>query len=273
MTDATPPPPPQPPATPPTPPPPAAPSSGGGGQGRDYPRAWASTCHSRAQHWCPLANWVLAIPHFLVIYGLGIVAEILASISVFTILFTRRNPFVGFQSMVLRYEWRVRSFLSYMLDEYPPFDFEVVAGDNGVDAASVSVTPPEELNRWLPLVKWLLVLPHVIVPGFHLHRRVCRGTYPSCSSRCCSLGSGPRVCGASSWARCAGRCVCRLTASRSSPTSTRPSRWSRERQRPRFAVDHLTGRPGTGTPSALENDAGCVRALSGGATCSSRAAA
>jgi hypothetical protein len=118
------------------------------------------------QNWRALVNWILAIPHFFVIYGLNIVAQILALISVFTILFTRRNPFVAFQSMVLRYQWRVWSFAGFMRNEYPPFDFEVVAIDNGADTASVSVTPPAELNRWLPLVKWILVIPHVIVLAF-----------------------------------------------------------------------------------------------------------
>ncbi len=157
MTNATPPPPPQ---------PPAAPPSGGGGQGRDYPVSLGLDAPLAVQNWRAPVNWILAIPHFLVIYGLGIVAEILALISVFTILFTRQNPFVGFQTMVLRYQWRVWSFASYMRNEYPPFDFEVVAGDNGADAASVAVMPPDELNRWLPLVKWLLAIPHLIVLGF-----------------------------------------------------------------------------------------------------------
>jgi hypothetical protein len=55
-----------------------------------------------------------------------------------------------------------------MRNEYPPFDFEVVAADNGLDVARLDVTPPAELNRWLPLVKWLLVIPHLFVLLFLL---------------------------------------------------------------------------------------------------------
>jgi hypothetical protein len=32
--------------------------------------------------------------------------------------------------------------------------------------ASFEITYPSELNRWLPLIKWLLVIPHLIAPIF-----------------------------------------------------------------------------------------------------------
>jgi hypothetical protein len=118
------------------------------------------------QNWRPLVNWLLAIPHVLIIYGLSIVAEILGFISVFTILFTKRNPFVDVQTMILRYQWRTWSFVYWMRNDYPPFDFEVASSDRRRDPAIVDVVPPEDLNRWLPLVKWLLAIPHLIVLVF-----------------------------------------------------------------------------------------------------------
>ena len=44
-------------------------------------------------------NWLLAIPHIFVLYGLDDRAGVLWIISFFTVLFTRKNPFVGFQTM------------------------------------------------------------------------------------------------------------------------------------------------------------------------------
>ena len=50
-------------------------------------------------------------------------AGVLWFISFFTVLFTKRNPFVAVQTMILRYNWRVLSFFYFLRNEYPPFDF------------------------------------------------------------------------------------------------------------------------------------------------------
>jgi hypothetical protein len=155
-----------PPATPPpaaTPPPPAPTP---GGSPSSYPINLGFQRDLDVQNWRPLVNWLLAIPHIIVLYGLGIAAGVLWIVSFFTILFTTKNPFLGFQAMVLRYQWRVFSYVYWMRNEYPPFDFTVTARDNGIDPASVDVEDPIEMNRWLVLVKWLLAIPQYIVLVF-----------------------------------------------------------------------------------------------------------
>ena len=59
-------------------------------------------------------------------------------VSLFVVLFTERNPFLGFQTMYLRYYWRVSSFAGFMRNEYPPFDF--ATDDTGVVSDSAVVT-------------------------------------------------------------------------------------------------------------------------------------
>jgi hypothetical protein len=66
-------------------------------------------------------------------------------------------------AMVHRYQWRVLSFAMFMRNPYPPFDFTTSASDPGDDEAVFAIEEPQELNRWLPLVKWLLAIPHYIV--------------------------------------------------------------------------------------------------------------
>jgi roadblock/LC7 domain-containing protein len=141
---------------------PAAPSSAAPG----YPISLDFDGELEVQNWRPLVNWLLAIPHWIILYFLAIASVVLGIVSFFTVLFTRRNPFVGFQSMFLRYEWRVTSYTYWMRNEYPPFDFDTVIADNGLYPATVSVEDPGDMNRWLPLVKWFLAIPHYIVLAF-----------------------------------------------------------------------------------------------------------
>jgi Domain of unknown function (DUF4389) len=150
-------PPPTPPAPPPTPPPTPA------GSPSSYPINLGFERDLDVQNWRPLVNWLLAIPHLIVLYGLGIASGVLWLISFFTILFTKKNPFLGFQAMVLRYQWRVFSYVYWLRNEYPPFEFKTTPLDDNTDPARVDVEDPVEMNRWLVLVKWLLAIPQYIV--------------------------------------------------------------------------------------------------------------
>jgi hypothetical protein len=66
-------------------------------------------------------------------------------------------------AMTIRYQWRVGTYTLWMREGYPPFAFTPAADDPGGDPASLSIEYPQELNRWLPLVKWLLAIPHYFV--------------------------------------------------------------------------------------------------------------
>jgi hypothetical protein len=53
-----------------------------------------------------------------------------------------------------------------MREPYPPFDFDPGTTDNGADLAVLTIEYPGEVNRFLPLIKWLLIIPHCFVLVF-----------------------------------------------------------------------------------------------------------
>jgi hypothetical protein len=116
--------------------------------------------------WRPLVQWLLAIPQLAIASALRAVREVLLVISLFTVLFTERipRPLFDMITTTYRYEWRSLSYALFLHDGYPPFDFEPAAADDGLEAhTALSIAYPEHLNRWKPLYKWLLAVPHYLV--------------------------------------------------------------------------------------------------------------
>jgi Domain of unknown function (DUF4389) len=119
--------------------------------------------------WLWLVKWLLAIPHFIVLFFLIIAFFVVTIVAFFAILFTERYPrsLFDFNLGVLRWAWRV-SFYTYDAlgtDRYPPFSL----GPEPNYPATLAVDYPERLSRGLVLVKWwLLAIPHYLVLGFFL---------------------------------------------------------------------------------------------------------
>jgi hypothetical protein len=75
----------------------------------------------------PLVKWLLAIPHYIVLFFLGIAAFVSVVIAWFAILFTGRYPRSLFDFVVGFHRWALRVD-AYMLllvtDKYPPFSLD-----------------------------------------------------------------------------------------------------------------------------------------------------
>ena len=91
--------------------------------------------------------------------NLGIYAGLLALPAALAIVVRQIYPsyVLAFNEALLSLQTRVDAYLLLLTDEYPSIE------ENDV----VSVTFPEvdakQLNRWLPLIKWLLALPLYLV--------------------------------------------------------------------------------------------------------------
>jgi uncharacterized protein DUF4389 len=74
--------------------------------------------------WLPLVKWLLAIPHYIVLFFLWIAAVVLVIVGWFAILFTGRYPrgIFDFLEGVIRWQNRVVGYaLLLVTDHYPPF--------------------------------------------------------------------------------------------------------------------------------------------------------
>jgi len=131
-----------------------------------YPAQLEFDADRHITRWRPLVQWLLAVPHLLVARALNALRSVLTLISLFTVLFTKKIPRPLFDAiaMTYRYEWRAMSYALFLHEDYPPFSFRADATDDGAEPhTTLSLTYPDQLNRWAPLYKWFLAIPHYFV--------------------------------------------------------------------------------------------------------------
>jgi hypothetical protein len=113
--------------------------------------------------WLWLVKWLLLVPHYIVLAVLWVAFVALTFVAYVAVLVTGRYPsgIHEFNVGVLRWTWRVGYYGYGALgtDRYPPFTLDDVPDY----PARLTVDRPERLPRWLPLVAWLLAVPHLAV--------------------------------------------------------------------------------------------------------------
>ena len=91
---------------------------------------------------------------------IGGLASGLTAATALLIIFRQRYPrwWFDFSRELARFEFRVAAYGALLTDRYPSTVEE--------QSVHLEITYPDveqDLNRWLPLVKWLLAIPHYIV--------------------------------------------------------------------------------------------------------------
>ena len=102
---------------------------------------------------------IVILPIFVVLLALTWAAEIVILAPLLMIVFRRKYPrwWFDWNVALVKFQLRVVGFLFLLRDEYPSTDEE--------QAVHLEMPYPnveEDLNRWLPLVKWILAVPHYI---------------------------------------------------------------------------------------------------------------
>jgi hypothetical protein len=93
------------------------------------------------------------------LFFIGLAGGLVVVPPLLTIVFRQKYPrwWFDFNLAFLRFDNRVMSYLLLLRDEYPSTDED--------QAVHLEVPYPDvrsDLNRWLPLVKWFLAIPHYV---------------------------------------------------------------------------------------------------------------
>ena len=142
-----------------------------------YPASLQIDTPERIANWRPLVQWLLAIPHYLVLSVLGAVSVVAAVISWVVIVLTAKMPagIAGLQAMFLRYTAVVGAYIDFLTTQYPPFDFDTSLADPGRTQTSVSFSPAlEGRNRLTVLFRIITIIPaHIFYLVITLVSSVC----------------------------------------------------------------------------------------------------
>ena len=130
---------------------------------KDYPVNLRIDYSETSNRLTALFRLVLIIPIVIILGLISTYAEALSVAIAMMILFKEKYPMFWFEWNIgiTKFAYRIAVYFFLMRDEYPSTDYD----------QSVHITVPypdvkNDLNRWMPLIKWILVIPHLIVLVF-----------------------------------------------------------------------------------------------------------
>ena len=127
-----------------------------------YPATFTFDPPEKVDNWRPLVQWLMAIPHMVILYVLSIVGFFAGLAAWFAIVITGKMPqgLADFGCMVLRYQTRVGAYIGFLHAEYPPFDFTTSAADPGGHPVRIDFAPEiENRNRLTVLLRLIWMIP------------------------------------------------------------------------------------------------------------------
>ena len=130
---------------------------------KDYPVKLKINYLESSNRLTALFRFILVIPIVFILALISTYAEALSFAIAMMLLFQEKYPKFWFEWHIgiTKFAYRIAAYFFLMQDEYPSTD----------QAQSVQITVPypdvkNDLKRWMPLVKWILVIPHIIVLVF-----------------------------------------------------------------------------------------------------------
>ena len=127
---------------------------------KEYPVNLKIDYSEQSDRLTAILRLILVIPIVIILALISTYAEALSLAIAMMILFKEKYPkwWFDWNIGITKFTYRIAAYVLLMRDEYPATDHE----------QSVKLTIPypdvkNELKRWMPLVKWILVIPHVIV--------------------------------------------------------------------------------------------------------------
>ncbi len=129
--------------------------------GVSYPVTVGGDLLPEYSRFMPLIKWLLLIPQYIALAVVGIGATVVAFIAFFATLFTGIYPkgMWDFMAGFMRWALRVVAYQMLITDKYPAFSLQ----EQPEDTVRLHAVYPGHVERWRPLVAWLLVIPYLIV--------------------------------------------------------------------------------------------------------------
>ena len=127
---------------------------------KEYPVTFNIEYSESSNRLTAIFRLILVIPIVIILALISTYAEALSLAIAMMILFKEKYPRWWFEWNVgiTKFAYRIAACVFLMRDEYPSTDHD--------QSVQINIPYPDvkhDLKRWMPVVKWILVIPHIIV--------------------------------------------------------------------------------------------------------------